>query len=212
MKVAVFIDVQNDFVHGGALPYAYPARDIVPEIIRFAESRRAAGYALYATADTHKQTIYDGYDDASARKPVCGYLTTLEGRKLPVSHCIEGTVGHKIVDGLVKDAARNVIIPQGHIFDKPTFGSFGLADGIYADFHGGDRRATYQGEPIEKIEICGFCTSICVVSNALLLRARFPDVPIEVMENLCGDVSREGHEAALAVMRNCQIDIMKIFV
>ena len=63
-------------------------------------------------------------------------------------------------------------------------------------------------EPIDKIVLCGFCTSICVVSNALYLRAQFPDTPIEVVENLCGDIDEASHKAALAVMRNCQIDVV----
>ena len=116
MKAVVFVDVQNDFVKGGALPYAYPVEENTSKIIQFAKECRSKGYALFATADTHYKETY--------------LAETLEGKKLPVEHCLEGTEGHKIVNGLVKDEDRNVIIPQGHIVDKQTFGSFGQIQSV----------------------------------------------------------------------------------
>lgn len=210
MKAIVFVDVQNDFVKGGKLAFAYPEQDNVPDIIKFAKECRAKGYMLYATADTHVQTVYDNYDSANP-KPIAGYRTTLEGRKLPVDHCIEGTDGHKIVQGLVKDENNDVIILQGHIIDKPTFGSFDLLQALRDDFGYEDGAGKLEdgdlGEPLDEIVVVGFCTSICVVSNALMLRAAYPNVKITVYDNLCGDINEESHEAALQVMKNCQIDI-----
>lgn len=211
MKAVVFIDVQNDFVKGGKLAFGYPTKDNVPEIIKFAKECRAKGYMLYATADTHEQTVYDTYDKANA-KPITGYRTTLEGKIFPVDHCIEGTLGHKIVDGLVKDENGDVIIPQGHIVDKPTFGSFDLLARIDQDFvvdtYGElTRQSKYDGigEKLDEIILCGYCTSICVMANAVMLRAKYPNMKITVREDLCGDVNEVLHKAALKVLQMQQI-------
>ena len=213
MKVVVFVDVQNDFVNGGKLAFGYPAKDNVPEIIEFAKECRAKGYMLYATADTHEQTVYDTYDKENA-KPITGYRTTLEGKLLPIDHCIEGTPGHKIVDGLVKDENGDVIIPQGHIVDKETFGSFDLLARIDQDFvvdTYGDltRQSKYDGigEKLDEIIICGYDLAICVISNALMLRAKYPNVKITIKKDLCGCISEETFNAALCVAKCCQIDI-----
>ena len=206
MKAIVFIDVQNDFLKGGKLAYGFPAEDNVQKVIDFAHLARSKGWATYATADTHEQTVYDNHCMVEKQRPLCGwplcgYLTTLEGKNLPVEHCIKGTLGHQIVDGLVKDADRNVLIQQGHIFDKHTFGSLELAGNIATDFAEGGT----IGEPLDEIIIMGYCTSICVVSNALILRAQFPNTKITVLEDCCGDIDEESHKAALKVLSNCQV-------
>ena len=212
MKVVIFVDVQNDFVKGGKLAFGYPTKDNVPEIIKFAKECRAKGYMLYATADTHSPTVTQ--DPTINDYKEYGYLHTLEGKKLPIEHCIRGTEGHKIVNGLVKDEDRNVIIPQGHIVDKPTFGSFDLLARIDQDFvvdsYGHTtRQSKYDGigEKLDEIIICGYCTSICVASNAIMLRAKYPNVKITVRADLCGDVDEESHKAALKVLQMQQIDI-----
>ena len=120
------------------------------------------------------------------------YMDTLEGEKLPVEHCIYQTEGWEIVDELKDEAALCVL--------KPTFGSFDLIDRVIAF------RNAFN-EDVE-IELCGFCTDICVVSNALLLRAAMPNTRITVNERLCAGTIKENHEAALAVMRSCQIDVI----
>lgn len=192
MKAAIFIDVQNDFVKGGALAYGYPAESNTEKIADFARDCRAKGYAIYATQDTH------GED----------YAETLEGKKLPVPHCVKGTPGHELVSGLHEDSDGNVVIPYGRVVEKPTFGSFDLLDKVQDDFGSeGDGCGGNFDEPLEEIIICGYCTSICVVSNALMLRAALPNTKITVRADLCGDIDQASHEAALRVMRNCQIDI-----
>lgn len=120
------------------------------------------------------------------------YMDTLEGEKLPVEHCIYQTEGWEIVEELRDEAALRVL--------KPTFGSFDLIDRVVAF------RNAFN-EDVE-IELCGFCTDICVVSNALLLRAAMPDAKIVVNEGLCAGTTKENHDAALAVMRSCQIDVI----
>lgn len=186
MKAVVFVDVQNDFVKGGALPYAYPVEENTSKIIQFAKECRSKGYALFATADTHYKETY--------------LAETLEGKKLPVEHCLEGTEGHKIVNGLVKDEDRNVIIPQGHIVDKQTFGSFDLSYKL-------EEIESIYCEKLDEIIICGYDLAICVISNALILRAKYPNVKITIKKDLCGCISEETFNAALCVAKCCQIDI-----
>ena len=183
MKATVFIDVQNDFVKGGSLAYGYPADDIVPHIADFARRCNERGHALFATRDTH--------DDS--------YPGTLEGRRLPVPHCHKNRLGWNVAPAL--DAA--LAYTDAFLLNKPTFGALLLPTAIQAE-------AANRAEPVEEIVICGFCTSICVVSNALLLRASYPNVPIAVVSDLCGDIDEASHNAALKVMANCQIDVRTV--
>ena len=212
MKVVVFVDVQNDFVKGGKLAFGYPTEDNVPKIIKFAKECRAKGHMLYATVDTHNKTVTQ-YPTANDRGEY-GYFHTLEGQRLSVEHCIRGTEGHKIVDGLVKDEDRNVIIPQGHIVDKPTFGSFDLLARIDQDFvvnsYGNTtRQSKYDGvgEKLDEIVLCGYDLSICVLANAVMLRAKYPNVKVTVRADLCGDVDKEAFDAAVKVLKMQMIDV-----
>ena len=116
------------------------------------------------------------------------YLQTQEGKNLPVPHCIENTPGWEIDPALDTTGAR--------IFDKPSFGSEELVQYL----KGLDK----YGE----IELIGLCTDICVISNALLLKAALPEVPIRVDASCCAGVTPESHENALAAMRMCQIRIL----
>lgn len=116
------------------------------------------------------------------------YFDTQEGAKLPVLHCVKGTDGWQICAPLRPFA--------GTVVDKPTFGSIALP----ALLEG-------YGEPIEAIELCGLCTDICVISNAMLLKAAFPEARITVDSSLCAGVTPERHETALAAMRAVQIEV-----
>ncbi|MEG1547490.1 MAG: isochorismatase family cysteine hydrolase [Clostridia bacterium] len=117
------------------------------------------------------------------------YLQTFEGAHLPITHCVAGTPGHAIVPQLNVTAADIII-------DKPTFGSTELAERL----HGLITQDTV-------IELCGLCTDICVVSNALLLRAHFPGNEIVVDSAACAGVTQQSHNAALTTMRMCQITV-----
>ena len=117
------------------------------------------------------------------------YLQTREGKKLPVKHCIKGTDGWQICDELKPYASL--------VTDKETFGSMELP-GILKSF----------GENIEEIELCGLCTDICVISNAMILNAAFPEAAVKVDEKCCAGVSKESHAAAIAAMRAVQIEII----
>lgn len=119
------------------------------------------------------------------------YLNTSEGKYLPVKHCIKNTEGWE----LRKEIAE--AMPHALIIDKPTFGSEELAELIYE---------VYQKEDIE-IELIGVCTDICVVTNALLLKTKLPEVKISVDAACCAGVTLESHRAALLTMKMCQIEI-----
>lgn len=123
------------------------------------------------------------------------YLDTQEGKNLPISHCIKGTPGWELAPAI--QAACDERAAKG--FDKPTFGSVELAHYLF------QRNAT---EPIQGIELVGLCTDICVVSNALLIKASLPEVPVSVDSRLCAGVTPAAHEAALATMRSCQVHVL----
>ena len=114
------------------------------------------------------------------------YLETREGKHLPVLHCVEGTWGWEICDEL-KPFVHKVI-------NKPTFGSTELVEYL-------------NNKEIDSIELCGLCTDICVVSNALLLKANFYETPIYIDSKACAGVSIESHNAALKTMTMCQIEV-----
>ena len=116
------------------------------------------------------------------------YMQTQEGKNLPVPHCIKDTQGWEICDEL-KPFANTVI-------DKVTFGSAQLPSLLLQ-----------EKEKIEEIELCGVCTDICVISNAMILKSAFPEVKISVDASCCAGVSEESHNTALSAMRAVQIDV-----
>ena len=120
------------------------------------------------------------------------YLQTQEGRNLPVEHCIKGTEGWEI--SLELDALRKT-----EPIDKVTFGSSEL----------GFKLAEMNAEePIGCITLVGLCTDICVISNAMIVKAFLPEVPVRVDAACCAGVTPESHENALAAMKCCQIEIV----
>ncbi|MBO6133122.1 MAG: cysteine hydrolase [Lachnospiraceae bacterium] len=120
------------------------------------------------------------------------YMETQEGRYLPVPHCIRGSEGWKIRPDIAE------LLKGARVFEKPTFGSMELADYLLG---------VSRGEEIE-LELIGLCTDICVVSNALLLKAAMPEVKITVDSSCTAGVTPKKHEAALETMRSCQIQVI----
>ncbi len=120
------------------------------------------------------------------------YLETREGQRLPVRHCIRGTEGWTLNREIAEALGDSLLV------EKPTFGSVRLPEII---------RERLQGET-PAFELLGLCTDICVVSNALLLKAAFPEAPIAVRRACCAGVTPAKHEAALETMASCQIDIL----
>ena len=120
------------------------------------------------------------------------YLHTQEGRKLPVEHCIRGTEGWRIREDIAA-----LLTAEAKVYEKPTFGSVRLAR---------DLLTLSRMEGIA-LELVGLCTDICVISNALLLKAMLPEVEISVDASCCAGVTPESHNAALTAMRACQINV-----
>jgi nicotinamidase-related amidase len=193
MKAVIFIDVQKDFIDGALRNEK--AIEVTPKIVDFAKDCVENGYKLYATRDTHEKTKMNYHFESDKRvdEIVSGYFATLEGKKLPVEHCIECTDGWMIDNRLME-----VLDGKCTFVNKPTFGSFDLAEIIAEDF---------ENNNLNEIVLCGFVTDICLLSNAFLLRAKFPNTKITVMKDLCAGTTDENHEAALKVMQSCQIEV-----
>ena len=153
------------------------AQAIVPAVAARIRECREAGWAVIATLDTHEEN----------------YLDTREGRFLPVRHCIRDTEGWRI-----REEIREALGDSAVLVEKPTFGSVRLPD-ILREMNGGEDPAA--------IELIGLCTDICVVSNALLLKAAFPETDFTVHADCCAGVTPEKHAAALETMRSCQITV-----
>lgn len=164
-KTLIVIDMQNDFIDMAL--GTKEAVAIVPNVKAKIAEYAKNGDEIIFTRDTH----------------FANYSETPEGKKLPVPHCIRGTKGWEIADGLYVQGAK--------IIDKPTFG--------YRD---------WQMESLEDVEIIGLCTDICVVSNALIIKANFPEANVKVDSSCCAGVTPESHEAALLTMKMCQIDVI----
>lgn len=122
------------------------------------------------------------------------YLDTQEGKKLPVKHCIVNEEGWHLADELIDLQEKT----GWKVYDKPTFGSVELASEL---------KKESEQTAIEEIELCGLCTDICVISNALLIKAFLPEVPIAVDAKCCAGVTPESHQNALEAMKMCQVEI-----
>jgi len=117
------------------------------------------------------------------------YLETQEGGNLPVAHCIRGTNGWEITPVLQPYVKEEPV-------DKPTFGSVRLGDILFdAD----------RTDPVRSVTLIGLCTDICVISNAMIVKAVLPEVPVRVDASCCAGVTPESHRNALAAMKMCQI-------
>ena len=143
-----------------------------------AEKIRSFDGGIFVTFDTHGEN----------------YLNTAEGRKLPVIHCVKDSGGWQ----LNEDIAAALEGKKYTAVEKPTFGSVRLPRLI---------KEAAQGEDFS-VELIGLCTDICVVSNALLIKANFPEMQISVDSACCAGITPEKHNAALETMRSCQIDIL----
>lgn len=165
MRTLIVVDMQNDFIDGAL--GTKEAQAIVPAVGKKIDGYLAAGDRVIFTRDTH------GED----------YLSTHEGKLLPVPHCIKGTFGWQIEKTLDREGCIHV--------DK---GQFGYLD--WLDFD------------LENVEIIGLCTDICVISNALIIRAQYPEIDIKVDSACCAGVTAATHEAALLAMKTCQIEVL----
>lgn len=179
MKFLVVVDMQNDFVDG-----ALGTKEAVAIVPKVVEKINGFDGNFAVTHDTHK----------------LDYLDTQEGKNLPVVHCIEQTDGWKLADP-VFDALNNRVMQSGadsEVFFKPTFGSVELADWL---------AQMSKKVRVDEVVLVGLCTDICVISNAMLIKAFMPEVKITVDAACCAGVTPESHANALAAMKMCQINI-----
>jgi nicotinamidase/pyrazinamidase len=173
-KILIVIDMQNDFITGTL--GTEEAKRIVPLVVKRINEFEGD---VILTQDTHNQD----------------YLNTLEGKHLPIVHCIIDTDGWKIQKD-VRFAAENKTYVR---YQKNTFSSIELAK---------DLLKINENNEIQSIELIGLCTDICVISNALMIKAYIPEVEIFVNESCCAGVTIESHKAALETMRMCQINVI----
>ena len=193
MKVLIVVDMQKDFVDGSL--GTKEAQAIVPLVAETIEQMADPNTVVIFTKDTHE----------------VDYLNTMEGKNLPVAHCIHGTAGHAIIDEVLKAYinvhenykapwdAYPLAVNDPTFIEKPTFGSIELQNTLYA---------MNDVEPIEEITLMGLCTGICVMSNAILAKATLPEVPVNVVADCCACVTPRSHQVALEAMEMCQINII----
>ena len=163
-KTLIVVDMQNDFIDGalGTKEAQAIVENVKKKIAQYVEN----GDEIIFTRDTHQEN----------------YLETNEGKHLPVEHCIEGTKGWAIADGL---EVENAV----YINKK----SFGFTD--------------WKEYNLEEVELVGLCTDICVVSNALIIKALYPEIKVSVDSKCCAGVTPQSHEAALTTMKMCQVEV-----
>ena len=176
-RILVVIDMQNDFIDGAlGTP---EAQAIVPAVAAKVKQYVESGDPIIYTADTH--------DD--------NYLDTIEGKKLPVPHCIYGTPGWE---------TKEEVYTGDSIVMKDTFGSWELPQYVVNTVSAG----IHDFRKVEAIEVVGLCTDICVISNVMILKAWFPNTPIVVDAACCAGVTPESHRNALNAMKMCHIEVI----
>lgn len=191
-KYLIVVDMQNDFITGSL--GTKEAVNIIPKVVNKIESYTNKENVFF-TLDTHEEDTY---------------LDSLEGKHLPIKHCIRDTEGHELqndiscINGIIYDnyITLKSTYHYNHMIRKNTFGSTDLVSIFNLNLF----KNVIPGEPIE-IEIVGLCTDICVISTALLFKSTFPEVKISVDADCCAGTTPEMHKAALLVMKSCQIDI-----
>lgn len=187
MKVLTIIDMQGSFIDG---ELGTPeAKKIVPNIVDKINNYDNKNNTLVLfTKDTH-------YSDT--------YLDTLEGTILPIPHCIENTPGWSINKEITNAVEKNRFLSYSS--DKI------IKSRVYKNtFASDDLRKFFERfkDDIEEVEFCGLCTDVCVISNVLMARMVLPEVEITVDSSCCAGVTPEKHQAALEVMRSCQINVI----
>ena len=195
-KILIVVDCQNDFIDG-ALGTA-EAQAIVPKVADYIRNHADKDTVLLVTKDTHSSN----------------YAETLEGKNLPVAHCIKNSYGWElnpaiqeaIYDTRGKYHSFDSYFPyiSDHIIEKPSFGSIDLQNLLYML----DDEAGMQSGDIAEITLMGLCTDICLLANSVLCKTTLPEVPVRVVAECCAGVTPESHERALEAMKMLQIEIV----
>jgi len=171
-KAVIVIDAQNDFVFGALRnEEAIKSLSTLHKVVEWAVDNK---YELIYTKDTHDENTY---------------LTSQEGKNLPVPHCICGTVGWQIVPRAM----------PGHYYDMCSFypkAQFGYTNWREAHL-----------EDFDELIFVGYCSDICVVSNVLIVKSLYPEIPITFISDASAGVTPESHAAACTVMKSCQVNV-----
>ena len=177
-KVLIVVDMQKDFIDGSL--GTKEAQGIVPAVKDKIRKYALNKDMIIFTQDSHNEN----------------YLETNEGKHLPVKHCIIGTEGYLIAPELIAVLKG---ISNYYVLNKPTFGYIRWKDVF---------NLNSINETNLELELCGLCTDICVISNALILKALYPEATIKVDSSCCAGVTPEKHNAAIEVMKSCQIEVI----
>lgn len=190
-KILIIVDMQNDFVDGAlGTP---EAQATTPNVANYIREHANKDTILLFTKDTH----------------TVDYMDTLEGKNLPVAHCVKDTHGWELAPAITEalydtredyhDFESYFPYVSDHVIKKPTFGSLDLVNTLYMldDTYG-----------VSEITLMGLCTGICVLSNAMLAKATLHEVPVRVVADCCACVTPASHQTALDAMKMCQIEII----
>lgn len=183
MKVLIVVDMQNDFITGSL--GTKEAKAIVPNVVKKLKTYyNEDNYAIIFTKDTHHSD----------------YLSTEEGKHLPVEHCIDGTKGWLLEPTVIELIGNpQEVLRNTYFICKRTFGAIELTDYLINIF----------SQDYESIELIGLCTDICVISNAIICKSTLPNVPIIVDASCCAGSTPEAHKKALELMRDSlQINVI----
>lgn len=183
INILVITDTQVDFCTGSL--GTKEASESVAAIVQKIEDAKKRGDSIFATKDTHDKD----------------YLNTNEGKHLPVVHTVRNTPGWEFIPELKRALTEYPVF----VVEKGQFGSFDLMNAIVQKIKSLGKADDGYGVTITLI---GWCTDICVISNAIILKTAFPEAQIIIDSKCCAGVTPELHEAALKVMASCQIEII----
>ena len=170
-KLLIVVDYQNDFVNG---TLGFPGAELLDEVICSKISDyKMHGHDVIYTFDTHEQN----------------YLETLEGKKLPLVHCVKGTNGHKLYGKV-----GSMFNEEDIYFEKNTFPSLDLANYL-------------RGKDYEEIELCGLVSNICVLSNVVMVKAALPNAVIIVDKKATASFDKELNDATFKVLNGIHVEV-----
>ncbi len=179
-NILIVIDVQNDFITGALRNWE--AIKNLPNIVNFIKTNKFDD--TYVTMDTHDEN----------------YENTLEGRKLPVRHCLKGTWGWEMPYEITEALKNQNVV---NVFEKNTFGSIWMGDYLKES-----QQNEMDGETEYEFTLVGFVSSICVMANAIMLRAHFPNATIKVIKDCTCGITNKDNDAAMTIFEMQQIDVI----
>ena len=192
-KILIVVDMQNDFITG--VLGNDETKAVLPRVAEKIREHGAEYDRIYLTEDTH----------------FSNYERTLEGQRIP-RHCFYGEgngreICKEIIDEINTLSTKKPELKFLH-WMKETFGCDTMIDSLMSYYDKTNESREYNDRFEYEFELCGVCTDICVISNALLLRNAFPNAIIKVDASCCAGTSKEVHQAALKVMSSCLIDVI----